>query len=438
MMQAKTSGGTPLTININLGDTRDLVETLRMLLTRVTFPTAIAEPIPESRSCTLPPADPPTVGDSSGVDSHKDLPDQLNLQQAFERHVLPTLRIECKPATISCYKTAVKHFCTWYSERNQECAENNLRSYGPKVVTLEQSPQLLAEYYSHCLTSGSEKTGHNKLKALRAVWRMLHSDGHISRPAPDPRTRQIRKQLSVDRVKHIPIPASDDEVSALLQAVLDSAGQLTWPRLGTLRPCEFWFNVIAACTVHGFRPADLWPLEKRCGKGLLWSEVCSDPSPPIDGGESSRLNADWEFGWLRFRINKTGGQLLAPISPHLAWLIHRCRGLDPLRVFPLPYARKSWYAAIDLIKRTAGLSRDVSLCGQAPSASLRKTSAVIWKRSAGRAAASHMLGHSVRSGSSDDVFSDVTEQHYMGADVLREVVQGFPAVLANLPRLIRC
>lgn len=360
------------------------------------------------------------------------------LRDAWKQHVLPILQIEDKISTIRGYQTAVNHFCDWFSATKSVCAQKDPRSCGPRVIDLEKTPGLLGEFYAFCLTQGEVKTADNKLKNLRAVWRQLFADGYISRPVPEPRTKQIRKQANVEKSKHMPMPASDDEISAMLQATIDLHDELHWPRLGDVEPFQFWFNVLAGCAVHGFRPADLWPLESSSGLGLLWSEVCSDHTPPIDGG--SRLKADWEFGWLQFRINKTGQPLLSPLSPHLAWLIQQCRGLDSERVFPLAYLRKYWYASIDRIKEKAGITRDVSLCGQAPSCSFRKAAAVRWKQCVGRSAASFMLGHSVRSGRADDVdgsFSDVTEQHYMGADVLREVVQGFPAVLDSLPQMIR-
>lgn len=393
----------------------------------------VSRPIPG----ILPPEDrPPAAVNGS---------DSLTFAQAFTQFVLPILQIEDKVSTIRGYQTAVKHFCDWFclhkAPPETECAKNNLRSRGPKVVDVQKNPTWLAEFYSWSLGQGAEKTAANKLKAVKHIWNTLHSDGHMSRSAPEPRTKQIRKQCGVSKTKHMPIPASNDEIAAMLQAVLDLSEELNYPRIGDVPPYLFWFNVLAACAVHGFRPADLWPLNKKDGAGLVWSEVSLAPSPPIDGGEASRLRADWEFGWLNFRINKTGEQLLCPISPHLAFLIHQCRGLHPERVFPMGYSSKWWYLQIHRIRTRAGITRDVTLSGQVPSASFRKAASVRWKQHGGRAAASFMLGHSVRSGSTDDVdsdFSAVTEEHYMKADILREVVEAFPAVLASLPGLVRC
>lgn len=362
-------------------------------------------------------------------------------QSLFFSEILPSLQIEDKASTISGYKTAVTHFCDWFDSLktppetgdSSMRAKHNLRSQGPKVVDLENRPTLLAQFYVFSLKKGA-KTAANKLKSLRTIWRRLFAGGHLRKPLPELRTRLIRKQQQIETHKPVPIPVSNAEIDLLLTSVIEIADQLTWPTIGRLECWQFWWNVIAVCSVHGFRPGDIWPREAKHGQGLLWSEIFPSASPPIPGGTHERLQADWEFGWLKKRTNKTGETLIAPMSPHLRWLVEQCRGLDPVRVFPIPYNGKFWDREFSKIRTTANLPH-VSLCDGAPSASLRKTASVLWKRAVNRSASSHMLCHAIDVG---DQASEITERHYSGADILREIVEGYPALLASLPSLIRC
>ncbi len=250
----------------------------------------------------------------------------------------------------------------------------------------------------------------------------------MDRPAPKVRTVLICKQAGVTQSERkFPVPASIADIDLWLWAVLKLDDRLRWPVLGDLPPYLFWFNAILASCFHGCRPGDLWAITPAHAGGLLWSELSFEHAPPISGGDS--LSADWEFGWLRLRTNKTGAELVAPLSPHLWYLAQRTRRLDADRVFPLPRCSKLWYREINAIKAKTGLVY-VSFCGQYPSRSFRKTAAVLWKQQVNRAAASHMLSHSVRAGKSgdvDDVVSNVTEQHYNGSDIFRELVEGAPA-----------
>lgn len=457
------SGATePLTINLQLQLPEVLTEVMMSLLTRATLPTAESAELVQGDLFST------STNESAHAQAHDVQPqlfpdsrpareaprsrrqprpaplEPVSLEAAFRHHVLPTLKISNAHDTWNAYVTALDHFCSWYETHR---APNNPRSARPGVVVWETQPETLAEFWLFCC-DGQEskaKTASNKLKLLRRIWGDLHEADQLSRPAPKPKLEMLRRRAGLPKKppKKFPIPASMREIRQLSRAVLKLRDDLTWPRLGTLEPWQFWWNVIGACAVHGFRPADLWPLEKKDGRGLLWEEVCTDPVPPIDGGR--RLGADWDLGWLSFRMNKTGEQLVAPISPHLFFLIQHCRGLDPVRVFPIPYTKQSWYQHMRKIKEKASLSRDVSLCGQYPSASFRKSASMTWKRQVSRAAASHMLGHSVRVGTADDVdqdddevVSNTTEQHYNGADILREVVEGLPLVLQTLPPGLRC
>jgi hypothetical protein len=359
----------------------------------------------------------------------------------FLSEILPSLEIEDKASTISGYRTAVKHFCDWFDglktpremEPNSTCAKNNRRSRGPTVMDLEKHPTLLAKFYVFSLKNGGVKTASNKIKSLRTIWRRMFAAGHIKKPLPEMRSRLIRKQQKIETVKQVPMPASNEEIDRLLTAAIEIRDTLTWPNVDDLEPFQFWWNVIAICTVHGFRPGDIWPRESRSGLGLLWSEVFRSPSPPLAGG--NQLQANWEFGWIKKRTNKTGETLIAPMSPHLRWLVDQCDGLDKARVFPLPYNGKFWDREFGRIRTQANLPH-VSLCDGAPSHSLRKTAATKWKRAVNRAASSHMMCHAIDA--SEDQASDITERHYSGADILREIVAGFPTLLADLPASIRC
>lgn len=362
-------------------------------------------------------------------------------EDVFWKHVFPIKQLETKPSVQAEYRTAVKHFVEWF--------KNNHRSGGPMVADLCQQPQLLSEFYTFSLGKGSEKTASNKLKCLKSIWRDMFDLELITRSVPKPRTKQIRKKEGVEKTDHIPMPVTDSELTRCLNAVLELHDDLTYPRLGKLEPFQFWFNVFAICAVHGIRPAEFWPLDKHSGVGLEWSEVCFAESPPISDGEN--LQAEWEFGWLNLRMNKTGRRLRTPMSPHLRFLIQQCVGLDSERVFPLPYNSQRWYTMLSMILTRAGFSKvkfpdeekvkwPVTLCGSSPQKSLRKTASVLWRRHGTPRLASFMLGHSSRTGSSSDVDegSEITEEHYSGSETFRDVIAAFPRVLGSLPDLIRC
>ena len=434
----------PLRLELNLTASPQLLECLRMLIS--TTMTANGSefmqrhaswPLFPAQPAISPPPPPPPPPQNSTA--------SLTFSDAFETHVRPTLQIEDKTSTISGYRTAVKDFSEWFArhitrpatEPNSPAENSARRSLGPTVIELETQPTLLADFYVYSLKNSAPKTAANKLKNLKTIWRRLHTEQHIKRPVPEPRTKLIRKQQKIETFKTLPIPASNEEIDRLLTSAVELADQLTWPNcgIGSLEPWQFWWNVIAVLTVHGFRPGDIWPREAKHGNGLLWSEVFTSHSPPITGGESERLQADWQFGWIAKRTNKTGETLIAPMSPHLRFLVEACRGQDKNRVFPIPYNGKYFDREFGKIRTRAALPH-VSLCDGAPSASLRKTASVLWRRSASLAASSHMLCHAVDL--QEERSSNVTETHYAGADILRQIVAAYPALLASLPSLLRC
>lgn len=366
----------------------------------------------------------------------------MSFEDAFNFHFMPAILLETGASQQSAYRTMAGQFVEWF--------KNNHRLNRPMVADLDQEPRLLADFYAFLLTQGSERSANKKLVLLNKVWKDLSAMGLVVKSPSRPRTKQIRKKAGVEKVQHIPMPVIDTELDACLRAILDLHDDLTFPRFGKMEPFQFWFNAIAACAVHGIRPAEFWPLEKRHGIGLEWTEICLSASPPIANGE--KLNVEWEFGWLDLRMNKTGGKLRTPISPHLRFMIEQCRGLDPVRVFPMPYSSDRWAASLDMILSRAGFQKQklqkddqklrwpVSLCGSSPQASLRKTASVLWRRHGSAKLASFMLGHSSRSGTSADVDggSEVTDEHYSGSETFREVIDAYPRVLRALPELIRC
>lgn len=400
---------------------------------------------------------------------------ESSLLDAFELLVRPTLLIEAADSTIkSNYVAPLRHFVDWCAQNNPWCTEPGVvcapevlaiheRYVSPEgrqipVSVLDRDPNLLPAWYAHCLGS-SVRTANRRLDGMRRISVELLEAGVVQRKPATVKRKQIRKKQRVKKqARHFPKPATADDQARILQACLDLADEIIWPKLGDLEPYLFWWNVFSACSVHGFRPADLWPLASVDGVGLRWSEISLSDVPPIDDGEESLIR--WEFGWLNFEMNKTGERLVVPMAPNLRYLIERCQGLHPDRVFPMGYTRKSWYREIDRIKRKAGLyvpsddkrsaaekerepGRNVTLCGGHPDCSYRKAAASTWTRLVSRACASHMLGHSVRSGSADEVFggspdesfSDVTEKHYAGMEILREVVAGMDVVCGLSPEV---
>lgn len=377
----------------------------------------------------------------------------LSFAEAYRRHVIPIIKAENKPAMLGQHSTALAKFEAWYKIEH--------RSVGPMLDSCAQNPRMLTEFFQHRLQLESIGTAENMRKSIKTIWDHLHELGLIDKPAPRMRAARIIRRGGWEAEQHVPIPVTDAELLRLLNAVIELADVLHYPRLGTLEPFQFWFNLFAICAVHGFRPADIWPVECKQGQGLLWSEVSFDQSPPIRNGD--KLKAEWEFGYLNLKMNKTGKRLVSPMSPHMSWLCRQMAGLDDVRVFPLKYDRARWYRCLDLIFATAGFEKlairhgsdaagnprylmkwPVTLCGGSPQASLRKTAAVNWRRHGGKGVSSAMLGHSVRTGSSNDVESSqdegstITDQHYSGSEIWREIIRVYPQLLAALPGPIHC
>jgi hypothetical protein len=205
---------------------------------------------------------------------------------------------------------------------------------------------------------------------------------------------------------------------------------------------DFYISVVGTGAFLGVNPGDIWGYKPAHNGGLMWSEVHLEPEPPFFGSDSI-AGASWKYGWLDLCRNKTGNQMVVPIPPCLRAAIDRCVGLDPDFVFPLGRDFKScWYRTFKQAKKNAGLYwssdqlsdalrvrdseiYDVSMSGQSPSRSLRKTAAVLWTKLGNSSQASHILAHSTRSGSisqddidvTKDTVSAITEKHYAGSQV---------------------
>lgn len=413
--------------------------------------TSVARPAPTGLSAE---AAPESLLESSSLPSAALQPvAELSFSEAYRRHVIPIVKAENKPAMLGQHSTALAKFEAWYKIEH--------RSIGPMLSECAHNPRLLTEFFQHRLTLESIGTAENMRKSIKTIWDHLHELGLIDKPSPRMRTAKLIRRGGWESEEHVPIPVTDSELQRLLDAVIALADVLDYPRLGPVEPFQFWFNLLAICAVHGFRPADIWPVEMKQGEGLLWSEVSFDPSPPIRNGH--KLGAEWDFGYLNLKMNKTGKRLVSPMSPHMSWLCRQMAGLDEKRVFPLKYDRARWYRCLDLIFATAGFDKlairhgsdaagnprylqkwPVTLCGGSPQASLRKTAAVNWRRHGGKGVSSAMLGHAVRTGSANDVESSqdegsmITDQHYSGSEIWREIIRVYPQLLAALPGLIHC
>lgn len=410
----------------------DLKELVKLLLmTRATLPqefcvqtssTAAAEPV-QATAKAVPPS------------QCRQRP--LSVWVAWRKYGIKDAKIECRPSTVTGYTSGIRHFCQWFRRINP-------RSRTPGVDSLESDPSLLSQYYAHCLESLEISTCNTKLDAVERLWESLLSRNLIGLPCPKVSRAKICKQRGKKAVHYTPIPMSLPDLGRLAKGFRQKSWRKTSAAkvFSVMDPADFYVSVIGTGAFLGINPGDIWGIKPDHHGGLKWSEVHLYPEPPFFGSDQI-AGASWEHGWLDLTRNKTGNPMVVPIPPGLRHAIDLCRGLDPESVFPLGNDFKtSWYRAFREAKEHAGLYwtpkelkealakrnsavYDISMSGQSPSRSLRKTAAVLWKKFGNSSQASHVLAHATRSGrvSQDDfdvtkdVASAITEKHYAGSQI---------------------
>ena len=236
-----------------------------------------------------------------------------------------------------------------------------------------------------------------------------------------PRTEEQR------RVKAVPVTLNE------LQALLAVVDGCRWPRLGSVSPAVFWETLLLSHYVYGFRSQDWFAARSNEKQGLLWTGVITASQCPV---LEDLHNA---AGWAWYLVHKTAkkdeaaerpSDVLVPLSAKMRELLEQFRGLDPVRVFPLPNSSSTYSQEFTRLLERAGLSDEdrkaegkpiirLSL-GQRNVASFRKGCSAMWAKQVSRAASSYMLHHAV---SEEGVAKMTTDSYLQNEEILRDIVE---------------
>jgi hypothetical protein len=334
--------------------------------------------------------------------------------------------------TIRDNHSALKRFETWGKV-------NHRVVFGRPVSVLEQSSVLRA--YAEFLRS--QPKGNSSAmcsKALSSVGKLAgacvragliaNKPDVVSRTSINllrPRTEEQR------RVKSVPVTVVE------LQAMLSVVDGCKWPRLGNVSPAVFWKTSLLAHYVYGFRSQDWIAARSSEKQGLLWTGVVtSSKCPLLDDLDNSA-------GWCWYLVHKTAkkdeaaerpSDVLVPLSSVMRELIEQFRGIDPVRVFPLPNNSSTYSKEFQMLLDRAGLSDEsrrnegkpiirLSL-GQRNVASFRKGCSALWAKYVGRSASSYMLHHAV---AEEGVAKMTVDSYLQNEEVLRDIT----AKIESLP-----
>jgi len=353
-----------------------------------------------------------------------DLYDRLLSEQDAEKRVRVT--------TIRSNRSFLAAFQVW---TDTYLPKNDPRTTIPRVGFAKrlEIPGILKEYSKHLRSQGKGNSESMCTKALAAIGKLsgaCQRAGLISaRPEKPSRStiKMLRPRTEAQRrIKAVPVTV--DELRSML-SVVDGC---TWPELGHVSAAKFWETCLLSHYCYGFRSQDWFAVRDQFKRGLLWSGVITDPQCP---GIEDLQN---EHGWISYLVHKTDtkdeladrpSDVLMPLSKRMRQLIEQFRGLDPVRVFPLPSTHKSYDREFLRILDRAGLSDStresagkpiirLSL-GQRNVASFRKGSSAMWAKAVGRAASSYVLHHAV---SEEGVSKTTTDSYLQHEDLLREIV----------------
>jgi len=322
--------------------------------------------------------------------------------------------------------TWLRKFQAWATVQRPECAASPVR-----VLMVAG---ILKEYAEHMRAKEKGNSASMCMKALAAIRKLAKACQHaglitalpdiVQRSAVNvlrPRTEKQR------RVKAVPVTVSE------LQAMLAVVDGCKWPRLGSVSPATFWQTNLLSHYVYGFRSQDWFAARSNEKQGLLWTGVIGSSQCPVL--EDLHNTA----GWAWYLVHKTAkkdeaaerpSDVLVPLSAKMRYLIEQFRGLDPVRVFPLPNNSSTYSREFGGILERAGLSDDarrndgkpiirLSL-GQRNVASFRKGASAMWAKHVSRAASSYMLHHAV---SEEGVAKMTTESYLQNEEILRDIVE---------------
>ena len=373
----------------------------------------------------------PLVTDSESL---VQLYDRLLSEQDKEKRVRAT--------TIQANRSFLAAFELWASQRVNIKPADDTRNTTPRVVGLKtlEIPGILKEYAKHLRAKSEGSSESMCTKALAAIGKLAGACQRAGLIAarPDKPSRPAIKLLkprteSERRTKAVPVTI--DELAAML-AVVD---RCQWPPLGKVSAAKFWETCLLSHYAYGFRSQDWFAVRDPWKQGLLWSGIVTETKCPV------LEDLHNVHGWAWYLVHKTDtkdeeadrpSDVLVPLSAELRLLIEQFRGLDPVRVFPLPQSHRSYDREFSGILARAGLSDKLRVdagkpiirlsLGQRNVASFRKGCSALWAKHVGRAASSYLLHHAL---SEEGVSKTTTDSYLQHEEVLREIVpaiEGLP------------
>ena len=336
-------------------------------------------------------------------------------------------------STIKANRSFLAAFELWAATRAQTDTRTTIPRVGP-LKTLE-IPGILKDYAKHLRAKASGASESMCTKALAAIGKLAGACQRAGLIAarPDkpsrPSIKLLKPRTELERrVKAVPV--SIDELRAMLSVVDGCA----WPSLGKVPAAKFWETSLLSHYAYGFRSQDWFAVRDQWKRGLLWSGIVTDSKCPV------LEDLQNVHGWAWYLVHKTDtkdeeadrpSDVLVPLSAKMRALIEQFRGLDPVRVFPLPQTHRSYDREFSKILERAGLSDKSRVesgksiirlsLGQRNVASFRKGCSALWANQVGRAASSYLLHHAL---SEEGVAKTTQDSYLQHEEVLRDIVAG--------------
>jgi len=249
---------------------------------------------------------------------------RLTLKECFERYLLPDLVLDRAPATISGYRTALRH---WYDGTTNpvvvDIADQTVRVWRETMVRGGMSAPTLAKQW----------------RFLRAILRRIGP-----RETGNPAGNGVIGQVPYCQPVHGALKhsyrriVSDQDLGACYEA----CRLANWPRTDVAAP-TMWRAALVLWHTYGFRTQDLFAT-KRGFAGIGWKNVsfaveCPDP----------QVEASNPHGWLSYVPTKTqrtsGEAVIVPLTECVRAHLQAIQQ-DRVAVFPCPVSSKTFYDGI--------------------------------------------------------------------------------------------
>jgi hypothetical protein len=399
----------------------------------------------------VPPMTPPSA-EPAAIDPPAAPPEVITVSESpealvdlYRKHLMPGELETNEAKTVHADVARIQRFQDWLDSA-ESLDLTDTRMTTPRVGYLQrfsESRDLLFRYarvLRRRSSGNSPSTVMQSMNAIMKLCRWCMDSGRLDRLPKHPTKGDLLlmgTHLFQDESEFQGEPVTPDELRQMMDPeVLKGC---LWPRLGDVSPSTFWRTVLLSHFVLGFRSQDWFAARTNKKSGLLWSDV-------ITATQCPRLpDLHSPYGWCWYLVHKTKKKsqrsqkpvkLLVPLAKQLRELIELFRGIDPVRVFPLPSNSHSWSREFRGILKRAGLDETARRAagrpviqlseGKRDIASFRKGCSTMWADFCSESAASYMLKHSVPEfpiANGSGAVSNITREHYLQYyRPLREIV----------------